>query len=65
MDSMSEARNSIRKRIEQKEQLFRYCQMAENNINNPSLEWEYNHEQIIKGLKEDVANLKKAIEKLK
>lgn len=62
---MKEAIKGINERIAIKEQLFKYVQLAESTSSgNGSDEFKYRHQLIIQDLKDDVAELKRAKEKL-
>ncbi|MEZ7494483.1 hypothetical protein QO206_03235 [Leeuwenhoekiella aequorea] len=62
---MKEAIKGINERIAIKEQLFRYVESAESRFTgNARDEFKYRHQIIIQDLKDDVAELKRAKEKL-
>ncbi len=61
---MKEALKALQERIEIKLQLFRYVESVEQNMCDATDEFKYRHAIIIKDLKSDVQELRRAKEKI-
>ncbi len=61
---MEQAIKAINERIEVKLQLHRYVEYAESTLGNSNDMFKYRHQIIIDDLKREVAELKRAKEKL-
>jgi len=61
---MKEALKAINERIEVKLQLFRYVESSVPNLDRATEEFKSRHHIIIEDLKKDVAELKRAKQKL-